>query len=157
MKIVQEVKKKLKKNKQYSLYKKTFKNKQMRFLLTKLDSIFSSSSDPNALYSMELEIMNGFEDENAWKSTIINLSSNWLVEYSNIDWMSFGSFLFYIYHYSEFYIRKSKIKNNLYKINDFVEVDDQKRKHYNEWLRTMYESNNDKFNNYIIRLLEIIK
>lgn len=156
-KIVKQIKTLFKKENQLKKYKKIFSNKQMQFFLSKLDFIFNKDqSDINYLFEIEKRLMNNFWLEQEWINIILNLSNKWLDEFSSIDWKSFAKYIFYIYNYSEFYNKKSQL-NNLYSIDNFVEINDVKKNHYDKWIESLYNLKNNDFNKYVISVLRLVK
>lgn len=155
---IKKVKKNLKQNNNWKEYKKVFINKQMRFLLTKINIIFSNNENKqNLIIDEEFFIMSNAIDKNAWVSIINKLSKKWKEEFHNINWESFALFLFYTYHYSEYYYKKSLLDNLYKKANDFNEINDLKIAHYNKWIKSMYQLKTKNFNEYIIEIIRIIK
>lgn len=149
------IKKHFKQKNMYLDYKSTFLNKQMRFILTKINLIFTNDLNV-VIKEKEENIFKNSSNKDVWIEIINNLKTSWNINFINVDWNSFAIFLFYTYHYSEFYFRKSKLKN-LYTQENFTEINKVKIQMYNNWIKSMYETEVLDFNKYIIKVLELVK
>ena len=153
---IREVKKTLKKNHKYQEYKKIFIHPQMRFLLTKINFIFNDNANFKETIDLELFLLNNFNNPQNWIDAIINLSQKWNPKWNKINWKSFGLFLYYIYHYSLYYCKKTVV-SKIYTQDNFIELNHQKIYYYNQWIKSMYKSYILDFNQYVIAVLRLVK
>lgn len=153
---IKEVKKTLKKEGKYQTYKNVFIHQQMRFLLTKINFIFNDNPNFNEIIDLELFLLNNFNNPQKWIDIMINLSQKWNHKWSQINWKSFALFLYFIYHYSLYYCKKTVV-SKIYTQDNFIELNHQKIYYYNQWIKSMYKSYILDFNQYVIAVLRLVK
>lgn len=153
---IQKVKNHLKQNGSYQDYKNIFAHKQMQFLLTKINHIFNDQPQASDTLDLEINLIKTFNNPNGWIEAINQLSFKWNEKWHQINWSSFGHFLYYIYHYSLYYVKKTTVEK-IYTQANFIELNDQKIFYYNQWIKSMYDSHITDFNQYVIAVLRLVK
>lgn len=147
------IKKMLKKDNVWSVYKKTFKHKKMRLILTSINEVFEGDI---STYEIEKQLISFKSDIKFWENTLSSLSKNFKKYSKNIKWNELGKFLFYTYHQSEYYIKKSTLEN-IYNQENFIEINNTKKQCYDSWLKSLYLNGDSNFNVYVIKFLRLIK
>ncbi|MGL5308700.1 MAG: hypothetical protein ACRC9F_01480 [Metamycoplasmataceae bacterium] len=138
----------------YKEYKSIFKNKQTRFLLSKMAIIFESWMSDEDLSEIELSFMNNPTQDHLI-NTIDEISKTFNEKFINLEWKKFGICLWYVFQMSIFYNKRRKIPCE-YTVDNFVSLNNIKRYNFAKWLKSLYESENIDFNKYVIKVLEII-
>ena len=139
----------------YRPYRRVFCHRQTRFLLTKINRIFAAEFTPEATFELEVQLMRHATDPHSWAQALVVLSQQWPPQWAVINWAALGIFLFYIYHYPQYYCRHPGPR--LYTQTNFLQLNIQKMHYYNQWIKSMYEAPIHNFNHYVIALLRLIK
>ena len=156
-KMIKISKKQLKNSKQYNKYKKFYKTKSFRFPLIKIYAIFANNQKflDNVIFQ-EISLIKEVENIQMWQKALENISQYFDQKFKSLNWNDFGQFLFYTYNISEFYNKKSLIKN-IYTYENFNELNQAKANHYNRWLKSLYQLEMIDFNQYVIDVLKVVK
>ena len=125
----------IKKQGQYNFYKKSFKKRQVRFLVSKICLIFTN---------MPLTRLAEIEMNLARDPSLQTFSEAFSHINIKAEWNSFGSFIYFIYKTSTYQEDQKNNVENVF-ISDPIKANSQKRIYYNKWLRsldfTKYETN----------------
>ena len=151
-KTINSIKKYLKKDSNLKKYKKIFKNKQMRFLFTKISVIFDSSISQKHLANIELSLLYNPTKEN-FILLLERLSKTFDNKFHKLKWESLAICFWYTFQNSLFYNKKV---NSEYTFDNFVTLNNIKRSAFSQWLKSFYNLKNIDFNNYVVQVLEII-
>ena len=146
------IKKNLKQNNDYKEYKKLFKNKQTKFLCTKISIIFESSISEQDLTIFETTLLKTPTQDN-FVFSINELSKYFGENFVDLKWDSFGVYLWYTFQTSLFYNKKRKIPCE-YTLENFIILNNIKRKNFSQWLESFYDLKNINFNQYVIKVLK---
>lgn len=152
MKNLKMIKKYLKQNKFWSLYKEKFKHKQMKFAITKIAFIVDKNVSKETLIKMELAALNSNKDKNMYVESFKIFSNK--INYK-ADWKSFGEFMWYIYQTSTYYKDIKKNIKNVYNETNINFINETRRKLYGTWLHSM-DKTDDLFNEKIINISKIV-
>lgn len=147
-----QIKKILKREKKIREYKKTFKNKKMRFIVTSINEIFEGNT---STYEWENKLITCANDIYFWEHVLREIGKQ-LIYNNDVKWNELGKFLFYTYHQSEYYIKKSKL-NNIYNQSNFIQINNLKKECYDAWIKSLYLNADYNFNKYVIKFLRLIK
>lgn len=151
---IKRVKKDIKKNKNYKLYKSIFKNKQIRFYLTKLSIIFNSSLSIGELSKLENSLLNK-QTQVVFVDSLLNLSKTFDSKFCNLNWDSLGVVFWYSFQTSLYYNKKRKAEC-IFTEENYIELNSIKREKFSEWLESFYDLKYLDFNSYVIKVLEVI-
>lgn len=154
LKKVNKIKLILKNNNKYNEYKLLFKNKQIRFLFSKISIIFESSVSNDDLANLELSLLNNPTKDN-FIISIEKLSKTFNEKFIDLSWKNLGVSLWYTFQTSLFYNKKRKIPCE-YTTENFISLNNIKRNNYSKWLKSFYDTKNIDFNKYVIEVLENI-
>ncbi|MGL5205423.1 MAG: hypothetical protein ACRC7B_00715 [Metamycoplasmataceae bacterium] len=154
IKKINKIKDLLVQNNKYKEYKSIFQNKQTRFLLSKMSIIFESKLSIEDLLKIEILLM-----EEPTKDNLVNLmlelSKTFDDKFIELEWNEFAICLWYVFQMSIFY-NKRKIIPCEYTIENYVSLNNIKRKNFAKWLKSFYDTGYIDFNKYVIKVLEII-
>ncbi len=151
-KTINSIKKYLKKDSNLKKYKKIFKNKQMRFLFTKISVIFDSSISQKHLANIELSLLYNPTKEN-FILLLERLAKTFDNKFHKLKWESLAICFWYTFQNSLFYNKKV---NSEYTFDNFVTLNNIKRNAFSQWLKSFYNLKNIDFNNYVVQVLENI-
>ena len=146
---LKQIKKSIKEQGLLKSYNKKFKHKDMKFLLSYVALTFNEEIKIDLLVKEEVKLLNVEKGPKMFINAYSSLSK---MTDKNIDWNSFGKFIWYIYQ-SSTYWKEDKKKNNIYSKESFVAMNDQKRKHYNKWMRSIPETTEG----YNLKIMEVMK
>ena len=150
MKKWKQVSKVFKKEKLIKEYKSRFKYNQLRFAFSKIAFAYSEKVDYKELVKIEKEILKMNKTEvsfsNIYKKMHLLLDNDW-------KWEEFGKFMFFIYQTSLYW--KDKRKKNIFNKENFIEKNEMKRKHFNNWLSSI-PIDLDNFNKKLILVMECV-
>ncbi|UVD81946.1 hypothetical protein NV226_01410 [Mycoplasma iguanae] len=154
--LIKVVKTELKKNNLYNEYKLTFKNRQIRFVLTKLIILFDLEIQVKQISELESYLIN----KNNSKMFLLPLQELFAMQKNHplkkIDAKNLANFLFYIYQTSRFYYDKKTGQKNIF-INKNVEIvhrkNTEKRNYYHAFARQLEEIYPD-YNFYLRQILK---
>ncbi len=153
-KTINSIKKYLKKDNNLKKYKKLFKNKQIRFLFTKISVIFDSSISQKHLANIELSLLYNPTKEN-FVLLLERLSKTFDNKFHKLKWESLAVCFWYAFQNSLFYNKNKKIDCE-YTFDNFIELNNIKRDAFSKWLKSFYNLKNIDFNNYVVQVLENI-
>lgn len=151
---INNIKTYLKNNDKYKEYKLLFKNKQIRFLFSKISIIFESTISNENLGKIEMALLNNPTKDN-FVILIGELSKTFDKKFVNLRWANLGISLWYAFQMSLYYNKKRKVPCE-YTIDNFVTLNNIKRANFSKWLKSFYETKNIDFNQYVIKVLEKI-
>lgn len=154
IKKINNIKHILKKNNKYNEYKLLFKNKQIRFLFSKISIIFESTISSENLSKIELSLLKNPTKDN-FISSIEKLSKTFDEKFVNLKWRKLGVTLWYVFQTSLFYNKRRRIPCE-YTVKNFVSLNNIKRMNFSKWLKSFYDTQNIDFNKYVLQVLEII-
>ncbi|MGL6124924.1 MAG: hypothetical protein ACRC1F_00330 [Metamycoplasmataceae bacterium] len=154
LKKINSVKSILSSKNKYSEHKTLFKNKQIRFLFSKMSIIFESNISSQDLAQIELSILENPTQKN-FIDSIKKLSKTFDNKFINLKWKEFGICLWYVFQSTLFFNKKSKIPCE-YTRENFISLNNIKRTNFSIWLKSLYDTENVDFNSYVLRVLEII-
>ena len=141
---------------QYQAYCQVFAHRQMQFLLSQISWFFAKHIPLADLAKWEWVLSRQANEMQSWAQILEQMSQSWPLQWRQINWSALGHFLFYVYQHS-LYDLKTTRHQSLYNQDNFVSLNDQKMVHYNEWIRSMYESQIFDFNDYVQAILKLVK
>lgn len=150
-----EIKKELKSQNKFTLYKNSFEKKSTFFLLTKISNIFESTISIKELSQLEFDLSQKINDQGNWANIFQKASVFFKKPYSSCNWKSFGVFMFYTWSISTFNENVNKNKS-IYNLNNFNDLNADKMNHYNQWINSMIDTGDLDFNIYIRKVLKEI-
>ncbi|MGL4184080.1 MAG: hypothetical protein ACRCRP_03035 [Metamycoplasmataceae bacterium] len=145
---IKNFKKKLKNIGRYKEYKKIFKNKKYRFIFFVYGDIFELTNS-KIIESLEFSFLENTSKEH-FEEKFIEFGNNLDDRFKNLEWKEFGSFIYYTFHYSNFYFEK---KVNIFTKNNYIQLNKIKKQHYYNWLDSFYRQKNINFNNYVLKVI----
>lgn len=152
MKQLNLIKRKLKKDKVWNDYKTKFKHKQMRFVVSKIASVFVKNININKFHKIEKSLIETPNGEDMFDEAFRQLSRE--IKYK-ADWESLGKFMWYAYQTSTFYTDQKAGIKNIYTLENSIELNDIKREHFLKWLHSV-DNTDDKFNNKIMEVQRLV-
>lgn len=150
-----EIKKVLKNQNKFILYKNSFIKKSTLFLLTKISNVFESTISKQELSELEFNLSQNINDQNNWADIFQKASIFFKKPYSSCNWKSFGIFMFYTWSNSIFNKKQNKNKS-IYNLDNFNDLNADKMNHYNQWINSVIDSGDINFNIYIRKVLKVI-
>lgn len=150
-----EIKKVLKNQNKFILYKNSFIKKSTLFLLTKISNVFESTISKQELSELEFDLSQNINDQNNWADIFQKASIFFKKPYSSCNWKSFGIFMFYTWSNSIFNKKQNKNKS-IYNLDNFNDLNADKMNHYNQWINSVIDSGDINFNIYIRKVLKVI-
>ena len=153
-KTISSVKKYLKKGGNLKKYKKLFKNKQIRFLFTKISIIFESTISNEQLSNIEISLYYN-PTESHFVESLKRLSKTFDNKFLKLKWDKLGVCLWYAFQTSLFYNKAREVECE-YTLENFITLNNIKRESFSQWLKSFYDTKNIDFNNYVIKVLENI-
>lgn len=130
-------KKLLKQNKQWDAYKKKFTHKQMRLAISKIALIFNNELTSEVLYKKEEQMLKAAKDKKENMFLEVFADFNKLTKTEKINWSEFAKYFWYVYQTSTYYKDKARGRANVFNKKNYVEMNQAKRKHYNEWIMSI--------------------
>ena len=144
------VKKEFKKTKLLKEYKNKFTHKDMRFIFSYVSLTFNKESNIDELVNVEVQLAKVKQGPKMFVKAFSSLSKT---TDKNIDWKSFGEFMWYIFQTSTYWKDSKKDIKNLYTKKNFIEMNEKKRILYNNWMRSIPTSTSD----YNQLLMDVMK
>lgn len=131
-------------------YKNKFKNKQIRFVFSKIALIFNPDIDVKTLFKGEQIIFLGDKNENMFIKAfqILKTKTN-----NNIDWNAFGKLMWYSFQTSSYWKDSKKGIENIFTKNNYVQKNEEKRDWYYKWLKSLPKD----LENYNLKILKTLK
>ena len=150
MKKIRKIKKKFKR-KELKIYNSLFKHRQMKFAISKILLACNKNIDVKDLYNIEKSMIDINKDNKMFNLAFANANK---ISKINADWKSFSEFMWYAYQTSTYYKDIKKNINNVYNKENFVEINNIKRKKYLLWLHSLPKEKD--FNFIVIKIGKII-
>lgn len=150
---VKKIKKILKKEKLLNQYNSQFKNKQMKFLLSKIALLFNEELEISTLTKLEIELLKRERNFQFFEKFILEIKRKAKYNYTNAKWKSFSIYLFYIYQISTFFYDQKNNLKNIYTFENFTTLNDEKREYFGDFTESLMSLNID-FNLWIKQILK---
>ena len=150
MKKLKLVKKELKKAKVLKEHNKRFAHKDMRLIFSYVSLVFNDDADIELMVKTEIELTNVKIGPKMFVKAFSSLSKT---TNKNIDWKSFGEFMWFIFQTSTYWKDSKKGIKNLFNKKNFIDKNEQKRVLYNNWMRSIPTSTPD----YNQKLMDVMK
>lgn len=152
---VKKIKKLIKKERIFPLYKKSLINKKVFFILTKISYIFESSINDLDLLKLESNLANDINNIQNWEEVFEQCSHYFSDPFKRCDWKSFGIFFYYQWGIITFdkNIKKNK---SFYNYDNFNQLNEKKTFNYDKWINSMLDTKKSDFNLYIRRVLNLL-
>ena len=131
-------------------YKNKFKNKQIRFVFSKIALIFKEDIDVKTLFKGEEIIFLADKDKNMFVQSFLLLKDK--ID-KKIDWESFGKLMWYSYQTSSYWKDKKHGNNNIFSKENYVEKNEEKRDLYYLWINSLPK----EIKNYNLKIQRSLK
>ena len=150
MKKLKQVKKQLKKDKVIKEYNKIFIHKDMKLIFSYVSLTFNNTSDIAFLVKAETDLTKVKQGPKMFVKAFSSLSKT---TDKNIDWKSFGEFMWFIFQTSTYWKDSKKGIKNTFNKKNFIDKNEQKRILFNNWMRSIPTSTPD----YNQKLMDVMK
>ncbi|MGX9358419.1 hypothetical protein ACWXVL_01350 [Mycoplasma sp. 128] len=137
-------------------YRQRFRNKQMRFLISKILILFDTNYSINKLAEVEIELMNSNFQKNMFLTILLNHVNSIDEKFQSCDWKSFGKFLYYIFKTSTYYYDVKHQVPNIFEIHGITSSNARKRDLFNDFCMSLEKVIPD-FNYYVRLILKWVK
>ena len=144
------IKKELRKAKVLNEHNERFAHKDMRLIFSYVSITFKEDADIASLVKTEIELTKVKIGPKMFVKAFSSLSKT---TDKNIDWKSFGEFMWFIFQTSTYWKDSKKGIKNIFNKKNFVDKNKQKRDLYNNWMRSIPTSTPD----YNQKLMNVMK
>lgn len=152
MKKLSQIKSKLKKSNDWKIYKDAFGHKQMKLVTSKIALVFNEDINVETFYQLEKSLITAPINVDMFKEAFKILAKE--VKYK-ADWEELGIFMWYAYQTSTFYKDQKNHVENIYTLENSVELNGERRAHFLKWLHSV-DKTDIEFNNKIIAVQKLV-
>lgn len=152
MQKLKKIKKMLKQEKLWSIYKHKFSHKQMQLLFSKISLIFVPNVEIDWLFENEKKILSQTKNHTMFIEVFQQLS---ILNKDKYDWKAFGAFVWFVYQTSSFYQDQKHGIKNIFNEHNLIQQNAQKRHFYYLWLQSI-DPSLENYNTLIKQVLACV-
>ncbi|QJG67155.1 hypothetical protein [Mycoplasma phocoenae] len=143
-------------NKNLLKYNSRFKDKQVRFLISKILILFDTNYSIEQLVELEISLMQSAFVSSMYVDKLLLSVDSLCKKYQSCNWKALGKFLYLIFKTSTYYFDKKHKVPNIFIIHGEIEINEKKREALNDFAISLEAVETD-FNFYIRKILKWVK
>lgn len=147
-----QIKKQIKKEKNWKAYKVRFEHKQMKFLFSKIALLLDDEINLKFLHDQELKLVNVEISNEMFIEVFKSLEDK--IDFK-CNWELFGKFIWFVYQTSTYWKDSKKNNHNIFTPENHLELNQTKRDLYQQWIKSI-DKKNRYFNTSVIAISKLV-